>query len=202
MPLTLKVVLIGDSGVGKTAVMRRFLGELFDPTFIMTTAGETLKRKRIIVDKHHVQLELWDAPGNESFRTDVAVYMKNAKAVVVFFDVSNYRSFEDIDNWLKFIPEAESPSQKPPTFIIGNKTDKTPRCVKKEQAEHKAKKRESLYFETSAKDSSFEYFNQIFHKIIEDVLNKSPGITSSGSMTANQRPAYTESPWYKKCVLL
>lgn len=197
MSLTLKVVLIGDSKVGKTAVMNRFLGEFFDPAFIMTTAGEALKRKRLVVDKHNVELELWDAPGHEGFRTYAAAYMKNAKAVVVFFDVSSYSSFENIDNWLDFIPHAEGAAQLTPTFIIGNKTDITERSVRTEEAEHKAKKRESLYFETSAKNNNTDYFIQIFKQIIEDVLNKSHGSTNSGSL-----PRPRTIPWYRNCVLL
>lgn len=197
MSLTLKVVLIGDSKVGKTAVMNRFLGEFFDPAFIMTTAGEALKRKRLVVNNHNVQLELWDAPGHEGFRTDAAIYMKNAKAVVVFFDVSSYKSFENIDNWLDFIPPTEGTAQLTPTFIIGNKTDITERIVRTEEAEHKAKRRESLYFETSAKNNNTDYFVQIFKQIIEDVLNKSNGSTDSGSL-----PRPRTIPWYRNCVVL
>ena len=199
MPLSLKVVFIGDSKVGKTAVMRRLLGEYFDPVFIMTTSGEAIKRKQLVVNNYNVELELWDAPGHEGFRTDAAVYMKNVKVAVLFFDVTNHTSFENIDNWLNFVPPAESPVQKTPTFIIGNKIDKASRTVKKEEAEHKARKSNSYYFETSAKDNNTEDFNQILKQMIEIVLDNSPGLTNSGTVPVNQALV---DPWYKPCVLL
>ncbi|XP_028402313.1 ras-related protein SEC4-like isoform X2 [Dendronephthya gigantea] len=176
MPILLKFVLIGDSNVGKTAVMRRLLGERFDPAFIMTTNGEARKRKTLLVDNQRVDLELWDAPGHERFRTDAALYIRDARAVLVFFDVTNEASFQNIDNWLKFIPQTDSPAQKPLTFIIGNKTDKEPRRVEPDEAQHVADKNNSPYYETSARVNDNEHFNR--------------------------NPRNPGEPWYKKCVLL
>ncbi|XP_046857028.1 ras-related protein Rab-10-like [Xenia sp. Carnegie-2017] len=203
MPLTLKVVFIGDTKVGKTSVLRRLLGEAFDPTFIMTTARETLKYKHFTVKKNQVVLEIWDAPGFENFRTEVAYYMKNTKAVIAFFDLTNRRSYENISNWLNFIPKQQSASQEIPSYIIGNKRDKVQqRCISTEEAKHKALQKHSLYYETSAREDSVDHFSQIFQNIVEDVVGKNSGLIVSGSNSMENFQGTPQERWHKKCIIL
>jgi len=138
-----KVVIIGDSNVGKTCVIERYCEERFGET--QPTIGALHKIKTI----NDVQLDIWDTAGQERFKSMVPMYYKGAKAIIVAFDVTSQASFEGAKKWLN---EIESNTANICIVLMANKIDlDTARVVSREQAQNLADDKGITYFETSAK---------------------------------------------------
>ena len=99
-----KLLMIGDSGVGKTCLLLRYANDSFSPTFI-TTIGIDFKIKNIDVDGKRVKLQIWDTAGQERFRTITTSYFRGAQGILLVYDVTDRRSFESIRNWISQIQQ-------------------------------------------------------------------------------------------------
>ncbi|XP_074601674.1 ras-related protein Rab-8A-like isoform X2 [Brevipalpus obovatus] len=144
-----KLLLIGDSGVGKTCILFRFSEEVFHQTFI-STIGIDFKIRTIELEGKKVKLQVWDTAGQERFRTITTAYYRGAMGIMLVYDVTNEKSFENIKNWVRNIEEhASSDVDK---MILGNKCDKDEdREVTKERGEQLAIEYGIKFMETSAK---------------------------------------------------
>ncbi|XP_038561705.1 ras-related protein Rab-8B isoform X2 [Micropterus salmoides] len=119
-----KLLLIGDSGVGKTCLLFRFSEDSFNTTFI-STIGIDFKIRTIELDGKRVKLQIWDTAGQERFRTITTAYYRGAMGIMLVYDICNEKSFENIKNWIRNIEEhASSDVEK---MILGNKCDMTDR---------------------------------------------------------------------------
>ena len=83
--MQIKILMIGDSGVGKTCLLLRYANDSFYPTFI-TTIGIDFKIKNIILDGKRIKLQIWDTAGEERFRSVTPMYYKNAQAIILVYD--------------------------------------------------------------------------------------------------------------------
>ncbi|XP_078486124.1 ras-related protein Rab-8B [Ciona intestinalis] len=146
-----KLLLIGDSGVGKTCVLFRFSEDHFNSTFI-STIGIDFKIRTIDLDGKKVKLQIWDTAGQERFRTITTAYYRGAMGIMLVYDITNDKSFENIKNWIRNIEEhASSDVEK---MILGNKCDMNDkRTVSKERGERLAIEYGIKFMETSAKQS-------------------------------------------------
>ena len=100
-PINCKMVILGESGVGKTCVMNSFLGQKFEEEHL-TTVGAEQQNKTLNIDDKIVKINLWDTAGQESFRAITKMFYKGADIVVLVYDITNERSFEEIKNyWYK-----------------------------------------------------------------------------------------------------
>ena len=97
-----KVLIIGDSAVGKTSLMNRFAENMFVATYI-STIGVDFKLKNIVVDGQRVKLQIWDTAGQERFRTICASYYRGTHGIIVVYDVTNPESFAHVKHWLEEI---------------------------------------------------------------------------------------------------
>ena len=113
-----KFTIIGDSGVGKSCLMMRFADDTFNESFI-TTIGVDFRFRTINVDDKIVKLQIWDTAGQEKFKTITSSYYRNAHSVMIVYDVSDRKSFHNIESWLSDI-EKFCPSRVC-KLIIGNK---------------------------------------------------------------------------------
>ncbi|KAM4619523.1 ras-related protein Rab-8B-like isoform 1-T1 [Polymixia lowei] len=119
-----KLLLIGDSGVGKTCLLFRFSEDAFNTTFI-STIGIDFKIRTIELNGKRVKLQIWDTAGQERFRTITTAYYRGAMGIMLVYDICNEKSFENIKNWIRNIEEhASSDVEK---MILGNKCDMTDR---------------------------------------------------------------------------
>jgi len=145
-----KVPIVGDSGVGKTALLLRFVEDKFDesPT---ATLDEDYKMKQIAVDNQRVKLQIWDTAGQERFRTVTSSFYRAAKGTILVFDVTNPATFSQAQQWVTDI--RNNTSQTAPLFLVGNKTDLPDRKVTADSAKEFAKTHRLEYYETSAKSS-------------------------------------------------
>ncbi|BFZ57285.1 GTP-binding protein [Savitreella phatthalungensis] len=148
--LLMKLLVIGDSGVGKSCLLLRFSEDSFTPSFI-TTIGIDFKIKNITLDDKRVKLQIWDTAGQERFRTITTVYYRGAQGILLVYDVTAASSFDNVKTWFSNIQEhaAEDVS----VILIGNKCDCDPasRQVTYEQGKQLADSLGIQFVEASAK---------------------------------------------------
>ena len=146
---SLKVVVVGDSGVGKTCLLIRFIRDLWDEDS-QPTLGVEFMTKIVTTPKHRIQLQLWDTAGQELFRSVTRGYYRGSAGALLVFDLSNRDSFENINRWLQDVKDVARSDVV--TLLIGNKSDLSDkRQVSREEAESFANLHGTQYFETSAK---------------------------------------------------
>ncbi len=143
-----KILIIGDSGVGKTCFLFSFvkdnLGAEFQPT-----VGVDVALKTIDVSGKLIKLQIWDTAGQERYRTLTNNYFHGADGIIVVYDTNNRKSFENVSSWIKTIEE-KSPSNVL-RVLIGNKIDKNKREVYSEEGNFLARKNNMFFYETSTK---------------------------------------------------
>ena len=167
-----KVVVIGDSGVGKTNLIKRFITNTFSDNS-KATVGVEFITKSYKINNQIFKIELWDTAGQERYKSITAVYYKGAKGALVVYDTTSKMSFNNIDKWLAEIKDKTSNDLK--LMIIGNKIDlKEFREVSNEQATEKAKTLGIPIMETSALDATNvkEAFNDLIREMYKDLRSK------------------------------
>eukprot|EP00127_Corallochytrium_limacisporum_P000883 Clim_evm16s29 gene=Clim_evmTU16s29 len=163
-----KLLLIGDSGVGKTCVLFRFSDDAFNSTFI-STIGIDFKIRTIELDGKKIKLQIWDTAGQERFRTITTAYYRGAMGILLVYDITNAQSFENIKNWVRNI-EAHA-SEEVEKMILGNKCDmEDKREVPKERGEKIAGEYGAKFLETSAKNNI--NVEEAFMTIARDIKKK------------------------------
>ncbi|XP_043915184.1 ras-related protein Rab-10-like [Protopterus annectens] len=110
----LKIVLAGESFVGKTSILKRYTDSKFDASFL-TTVGIDFKVKTITIDGIAVKLQIWDTAGQERFHTLTTNYLRGAHGIVLVYDITNIKSFKNVSGWIrdvdKFHLESDDKSQ-------------------------------------------------------------------------------------------
>ncbi len=149
--LHLKLLMLGDTGVGKTCLLLRYAYDSFSPTFI-TTIGIDFKIKHVQLGGHRCKLQIWDTAGQERFRTITQSYFKGANGVILVYDVTDRDTFVSIRHWVTQIKQHAD--QGVEIVLIGNKSDKEQlRLVSGEEGLALAKEIGVKFFETSAKSN-------------------------------------------------
>ncbi|KAM9363881.1 ras-related protein Rab-33B-like [Symphorus nematophorus] len=153
---TFKVLVIGDSGVGKTCLTHRLCAGEF-PGRVEATIGVDFRERLLDIDGEKIKLQLWDTAGQERFRKSmVQHYYRNVHAVLFVYDVTCPASFSGLMSWVEECRQ-NSLGQEIPRFLVGNKSDlrdphRTDSQVSQEQAVSFAKAHSMMCFETSAKN--------------------------------------------------
>lgn len=146
-----KLLLIGDSGVGKSCLLLRFADDTFTESYI-STIGVDFKIRTIDLDSKTIKLQIWDTAGQERFRTITSSYYRGAHGIIVMYDVTDLDSFNNIKQWLHEIDRYASESVN--KLLVGNKNDLTSqRAVSFEQGKEFASSLGIDFIETSAKAS-------------------------------------------------
>ncbi|XP_068380136.1 ras-related protein Rab-26 [Eschrichtius robustus] len=145
-----KVMLVGDSGVGKTCLLVRFKDGAFLAGTFISTVGIDFRNKVLDVDGMKVKLQIWDTAGQERFRSVTHAYYRDAHALLLLYDVTNKASFDSIQAWLTEIQEYAQHDVV--LMLLGNKVDSAQEhVVKREDGEKLAKEYGLPFMETSAK---------------------------------------------------
>ncbi|NXU99121.1 RB18B protein, partial [Cettia cetti] len=165
--LTLKLLLVGDSAVGKSSLLRRFTDGAFEPR-LKPTVGVDFKVKKMVVEGRAVQLAVWDTAGQERFRTLTPSYYRGAQGVVLVYDVTRKDTFTGLGKWLDEL-EMYTSSSSTVKMLVGNKTDKPDREVERKEGLQLARKHSLLFIETSAKtqDGVQHAFEELVIKILQ-----------------------------------
>jgi len=170
--LLFKLLLIGDSGVGKTCILFRFSDDAFNTTFI-STIGIDFKIKTIEMNGKKIKLQIWDTAGQERFHTITTSYYRGAMGIMLVYDITNAKSFDNIAKWLRNIQEhANEDVEK---MILANKCDmEEKRVISKERGEAIARENGIRFLETSAKTNI--NIERAFTELSENILSKTPGL--------------------------
>eukprot|EP01101_Sappina_pedata_P013469 TRINITY_DN9735_c0_g1_i1.p1 TRINITY_DN9735_c0_g1~~TRINITY_DN9735_c0_g1_i1.p1 ORF type:complete len:220 (+),score=44.95 TRINITY_DN9735_c0_g1_i1:26-661(+) len=147
----IKLLLIGDSGVGKSCLLMRFSDDSFVPSFI-TTIGIDFKVRTLEIDGKLVKLQIWDTAGQERFRTITTAYYRGAMGILLVYDVTDEKSFASIKGWIQNIEDhaTETVTKR----LIGNKCDAhDKRVVSSDKGRTLAEEYGMEFAETSAKNS-------------------------------------------------
>ncbi|KAM3589066.1 Ras-related protein Rab-18 [Umbelopsis sp. WA50703] len=167
---TLKLLLIGNSSVGKSSLLLRFTDDTFLPQDeVSATIGVDFKVSMMEVDGQKYKLTIWDTAGQERFRTLTSSYYRGAQGVILVYDVSNRDTFDALQNWYTEL-KTYSSSQDVVKMIVGNKVDKeSSRVVTYKEGAAMAQKLQTLFVECSAKTKVGvqEAFEELVQKIIE-----------------------------------
>ncbi|XP_077481376.1 ras-related protein Rab-26 isoform X2 [Stigmatopora argus] len=148
--IAFKVMLVGDSGVGKTCLLVRFKDGAFLAGSFISTVGIDFRNKVMSIDAVKVKLQIWDTAGQERFRSVTHAYYRDAHALLLLYDVTNKASFDNIRAWLTEIHEYTQ--QDVVIMLLGNKADSShDRVVKREEGEKLAKEFGVPFMETSAR---------------------------------------------------
>jgi small GTP-binding protein len=146
---SLKIVVVGDSGVGKTCFLLRFVRDQWEGDTTPTLGVEFLA-KIVTTENHHIQLQLWDTAGQELFRSVTRGYYRGSAGALILFDLTSPDSFASVKGWLKDLREVARTDVV--VVLIGNKSDLVEeRQITKDVAQAFADRNTMLYFETSAR---------------------------------------------------
>ena len=161
-----KVIMVGDSGVGKTSIIGRYLNKFNEKE--KSTIGASFSNKISIIDKYKISFDIWDTAGQERYRSVSSIFYKEAYLCIFVYDITEPNSFENIKNyWYKTVMENASP--KIILGIAGNKNDLYEKeKVKEKEVQKFCKEIDALYFSTSAllNNSIDDMFTKLGKKFI------------------------------------
>lgn len=152
----LKVIILGDSGVGKTSLMNQYVNKKFTNQY-KATIGADFLTKETIVDNEQLTMQIWDTAGQERFQSLGVAFYRGADCCVLVFDLTNYKTYESLESWKdEFLIQASPKDPENfPFVVIGNKVDETgKRKVQSAKVLQWCKSNNNIpYFETSAKNA-------------------------------------------------
>jgi small GTP-binding protein len=176
--VTFRVVLVGDSSVGKTSIINRFIHDRFNPSEPNTIGAlyDSYSEQR---NGQTVDVQIWDTAGTEQYQSLTPVYFRSAAAALVVFDITNPISFASLGKWLSAFRAVAT--DKAIVFIVGNKVDiEHARKIGKQEAEDWAAERGAEYRETSASTGRgiLEMFSGLIDKLVDQSCREaeSPGV--------------------------
>lgn len=168
----LKIIILGDSGVGKTSLMNQYVNKKFSNQY-KATIGADFLTKEVMVEDRLVTMQIWDTAGQERFQSLGVAFYRGADCCVLVFDVNSTKTFETLDSWRdEFLIQA-SPRDPDnfPFVVLGNKIDKDNRAVPTKRALQWCQAKGNIpYYETSAKDGI--NVEQAFQTIAKNALQQ------------------------------
>ena len=182
---TCQILLIGDSLVGKTCLIQRFVNGTFKEDYI-STVGLDYHTKQEMINNLNVLVKLWDTAGQERFKALTPSFFRNAEGVVIAYDITNSESFDNLKFWISSIKtNLFEKNIFIPIIIIGNKIDlEDMREISKEVASTFAKENNFKYFETSAKtgEGVDEAFRDLVNQVLANLEKNEEGTTERKSI--------------------
>ena len=165
---TFKIILVGESGVGKTSIITQFIDEIFQQDQ-QSTIGGTFSNKTLKCDNRYLKLEIWDTAGQERYRSVTNMFYKDSNAAILVYDITSKYSFEELrDYWAEQIKNTAP--KEIILVVVGNKSDLIEsQNVDEGEAREVAKKLNALFLETSAKNQSG--INDLFIQIAKKYTN-------------------------------
>ncbi|KAM0676602.1 Ras- protein Rab-30 [Binucleata daphniae] len=171
-----KIILIGNSGVGKTCLIKRYTDQSYQPNYT-STIGVDFKIKTISVGGESVKLQIWDTAGQERFRTITNSYYRGAHGIIIVFDLTCQESFSSVPEWVE---EIETHAHKDVEIVlIGNKQDLQDKIEVDDEAVNKfisEKLVNTMYLQASAKENNNveKIFVDLAEKLVKKEKSKGP----------------------------
>ena len=162
--LKLKILIIGDSAVGKTSMLLKYVDNFFPETH-MATIGVEYKTKTLTTDKYNINLHIWDTAGQERFKSITRTFFNNTNGIIFVYDITKKESFDGVKNWIK----DSDLYGKFESVLCGNKLDlEAKRVVKFDSLKEYGLKKKMEIFETSAKNGT--NLDTVFKKLVDLIL--------------------------------
>ena len=166
--ISIKVILIGDGGVGKTCLIQQYTNKEFNEETVPTIAADKLT-KDVEVGKKKVKLEIWDTAGQEQYRSVNKIYMNKAKIALMVYDMTVQNSFNNLKNWYNDLKDKNDSIEI--IGVIANKSDLyEDKVIDKEEGDNYAKSINALFYETSAMD--YESVSAAFEGLTKKYLDE------------------------------
>jgi len=162
-----KVLLLGDSTVGKTCILLRYCDKTFQDGYLSTIGLDYRLKSMTLQSGKNIKLQIWDTAGQDRFRAITKNYYKGANGIILIYDVTNMQSYENVKNWITQIREEANPHVV--IYLAGNKVDvsEEQKVVKTEDGKKIADEFNLPFYETSAKNGV--NINKIFEELVEKV---------------------------------
>ncbi len=168
--MIIKLVIVGDSSVGKTNLLLRYADDKFDANQKPTIGMDFLSRD-IVIGKHSVKVQFWDTAGQEKYKAIASSYYKVASGVLLVYDISRRETFQKLDSWYNEIMNFTNKGMK--IMLIGNKMDlETERQVSADEGRMFAEKKGMFFWETSAKVNIDRRVHQAFESLIQECIKE------------------------------
>ena len=181
-----KIITLGNTGVGKTSIIQRFVNDEFNPDQL-TTLGVSLTFRVLNINNKNIKLKLIDTGGQEKYRAMSKNYFRHADVVLFVFDLNLENSFESIQYWIDLFNESDDGNKIILKYLIGNKSD-LEQNVDQGLIDELVKKNKLLYMSTSAKtksqiDEMFEYIaGELYEHALKNEKNKKGKNTQKGKI--------------------
>ena len=185
----IKVLLLGDSGVGKTALMMRFTENKFSPSFV-STVGIDFKYAMMHVGEQKVRLEIWDTAGQERFKSIAMSYLRGAQGILIVYDITDRKTFAKVDAWLSDVQTYAELSVD--LVLVGTKCDlAATRAVLTEEGQALANAHNMPFFEVSAKEGLrvAEPFETVAKAVLQRLQNKADGPVKGINLSSMPPPS-------------
>ena len=204
--LIFKIVLIGDSGVGKTNILSRYINNEFSLA-TQSTVGVEFGSKIIKKNGKVIKLQIWDTAGQERYKSITSAYYKGSRGAFVVYDLTRKSTYDNIDKWIGELKT--NGSEDVLIMLVGNKSDlEEKREVITEEVEKKAQEQKLAFCETSALNGkNVEYafenlINEILKKVEKEKINEAKQLSESKAITletADRKQNEKDSKKKKKC---
>ena len=204
-----KIILLGNTGVGKTCFLERLIEKHYNYRHDPTIGVDFRLVYHKTDDDKSIKCHIWDTAGQEQFRSITRQYYKGAGGIILMYDTTNMKSFKDLKNWLEII-DHERGLKDLPLILVGTKTDKIRTQVPRETAQVFAYEHNMDFFEISAKtgENITKVIPGIANKIKTEIVDKNletSGVRKMNNISEDLRP-YTKARddpnhWYKCCTI-
>ena len=199
----IKLILLGDSGVGKSSIIKRYMEDSFEDN-ITSTLGSSFLEKTVNVKGKKVKIEVWDTAGQEEFRSVTKIFVKNSKIIILVYNVTDKNSFDGLNYWYDFIQKELG--QNVILGLAGNKTDLIfedgfDEEITSEEGKEFAKKINANFALVSAKESGKE-INSLFTQCIESYLDsrKNNEDTNYNIKLTHDNGSFINNPKSECCI--
>lgn len=187
-----KILIIGNSSVGKTSFLFRYADDSFTSAFV-STVGIDFKVKTVIRREKRMKLQIWDTAGQERYRTITTAYYRGAMGFILMYDVTNEESFNSVQDWVTQIKTYSWDNAQ--VILVGNKSDmEAERVVTYDRGKQLADQLGLEFFETSAKENI--NVKNVFERLVDIICDKmSDGLDSDQTMSnMNKGTRLTDNP--------
>ena len=173
----LKILVLGESMVGKTSLINRYTQDKFAARYLCTV-GIDFQKKNIIVNEKKITLQIWDTAGQERYRNVTKNSFHTSQGFVLAYDITNRESFDKIKEWVEEIKDNSDENTK--CILIATKCDLDNREVEEEEGQQLGKQFGYKFFETSAKENI--NINEAFEALVNEIIKNESGGRKSLSL--------------------
>ncbi len=180
---SIKLILVGEAQVGKTAIINQYVQNIFEEEYIATIGQEKQTKEISLKNGTKFKLEIWDTIGQDTYSAANKIFMRNAKIALLVYDITNKESFDRLNKFYQQVCDING-KDKVIIGVVGNKNDLyEERAVEEEEGKKYAEEIKASFFETSAKDH--ETIESLFEGICEQLNNKDNKNNNDGNGNSN-----------------